>query len=592
MAPQDGNAPLRTPSTAPQATVVTLRRMTSQGAAPTSPQTPLIDSPSQYASLHQGFRPKSGSPLGLGCWVFFELWSNWTPVLEAQGMTILGQTSLQQNTSLPIELELPRQVSLILGVGSEGCMHEVWAHFSADYCVIVALSLGEKPSSLSPDWHYVRHKDCDGVTSGGWWCRASMMKPSGIPKSPSVRRLRHIVSPVPAGQKYRGRMDPEIYPRRQEIMEQGASWEGSFCKLDGLLPIQRLDVKLICPSIYGGQVVRSLTPAELMDCLDITNELREDFIQCTPQEYCHLPFSRTVPTKVLAALLDGTPFGTTHSFLSQGGPSDEVRLPSLSEVQADESRDGCLLPVVPSQTDTSGLQSTALGGIRQKAAKNDNAAVEFEFWNGPFLKKLAAGGRSKGFLTNLREAKIGYKRIHVLDVLRGFLLRVWRRSVHRSLCRYMRSEHGAQWFRLSHPDVRAGRDCLTRSANATFWDWSAGSRLFFWRWPLESRIWARDGHPVYITGDLPSYRRAQPKESDPNVREKVKEKLEKFIDRGYVANGKVNSLISYFAVPKGESDVRLVFDGTKSGLNAALWAPSFHLPTVDSLLPALTPGCW
>jgi hypothetical protein len=38
--------------------------------------------------------------------------------------------------------------------------------------------------------------------------------------------------------------------------------------------------------------------------------------------------------------------------------------------------------------------------------------------------------------------------------------------------------------------------------------------------------------------------------------------------------------------------VWLVFDGTKSGLNSVLWAPSFHLPTVESLLPSLTPGAW
>lgn len=52
------------------------------------------------------------------------------------------------------------------------------------------------------------------------------------------------------------------------------------------------------------------------------------------------------------------------------------------------------------------------------------------------------------------------------------------------------------------------------------------------------------------------------------------------------------SLVSYFAVPKGDSDVRVVFDGTKSGLSKALWAPSFCLPTVDSVTPMLEPGSW
>jgi len=66
----------------------------------------------------------------------------------------------------------------------------------------------------------------------------------------------------------------------------------------------------------------------------------------------------------------------------------------------------------------------------------------------------------------------------------------------------------------------------------------------------------------------------------------------KFVERDYVKPGNIQSLIGFFSVPKGDSDVQVVFDGTRSGLNEALWAPSFHLPTIDSLLPALEPGYW
>jgi hypothetical protein len=38
--------------------------------------------------------------------------------------------------------------------------------------------------------------------------------------------------------------------------------------------------------------------------------------------------------------------------------------------------------------------------------------------------------------------------------------------------------------------------------------------------------------------------------------------------------------------------VHLVFNGTKSGLNNVIWAPSFTLLTIDSLLPMLEPGTW
>jgi len=151
--------------------------------------------------------------------------------------------------------------------------------------------------------------------------------------------------------------------------------------------------------------------------------------------------------------------------------------------------------------------------------------------------------------------------------------------------------HGEAWHKDSS-DIQAGRECLIRATNASFWEWTGGSRLLFWRWPEPLRAWARDGHPVYITGPLPAFRRKQPWEPNVDIRRQVGSKLNKFVEKGYVKRGAVRRLISFFTVPKGDADVRVVFDGTRSGLNAVIWAPSFHLPTVDSLLPALEPGYW
>jgi hypothetical protein len=58
----------------------------------------------------------------------------------------------------------------------------------------------------------------------------------------------------------------------------------------------------------------------------------------------------------------------------------------------------------------------------------------------------------------------------------------------------------------------------------------------------------------------------------------VFEKILKHIQRGYLVVGPVKHLLHYFAVPKGTTDVRMVYDGTKGGLNKALWAPLFYLP--------------
>jgi hypothetical protein len=64
------------------------------------------------------------------------------------------------------------------------------------------------------------------------------------------------------------------------------------------------------------------------------------------------------------------------------------------------------------------------------------------------------------------------------------------------------------------------------------------------------------------------------------------------MSKGYIGKGAVSSLTSCFAVPKGADDVHLVYDSTKSGLNAAIWVPSFSLPTVDTLTDMLEPTSW
>ena len=70
----------------------------------------------------------------------------------------------------------------------------------------------------------------------------------------------------------------------------------------------------------------------------------------------------------------------------------------------------------------------------------------------------------------------------------------------------------------------------------------------------------------------------------------MKKKLAKVREQRYVSPGTVESLTSFFAVPKGIDDIRMVYDGTKSGLNASIWVPSFSLPTVNTMLRAVDFG--
>jgi hypothetical protein len=69
-------------------------------------------------------------------------------------------------------------------------------------------------------------------------------------------------------------------------------------------------------------------------------------------------------------------------------------------------------------------------------------------------------------------------------------------------------------------------------------------------------------------------------------KEVLRAKIRKFVERKYIAppSGQIRSLIKYFAIPKGLKEWRIVFHAGANKLNDSVWAPSFCLPTVNSLL--------
>ena len=142
------------------------------------------------------------------------------------------------------------------------------------------------------------------------------------------------------------------------------------------------------------------------------------------------------------------------------------------------------------------------------------------------------------------------------------------------------------------PGRSIAAECLTRAADATWWEWKGGSTLVFWKWPRGSRSHARQGQPHFMTGDPPRFRRRQRPPQNESARAVMKSKVDKFRSRGYVRDGTALGIVHMFAVPKGLHDWRMVFDATGSGLNAVLWSPHFGLPTVRCTFRSLLPGYW
>ena len=139
-------------------------------------------------------------------------------------------------------------------------------------------------------------------------------------------------------------------------------------------------------------------------------------------------------------------------------------------------------------------------------------------------------------------------------------------------------------------NIACGIDCIRRIGHVDEWNWPRGSRCFFWRWGKENYVEARDGQDIFIQDTLPKCRKKQSVPKDKETKEKVKRKIEKVRRNRYICKGDVKSLTSFFDVPKDVDDIRLVYNGTSSGLNDAVWSPWFCLPTVDSHLRAVEEG--
>ena len=144
-------------------------------------------------------------------------------------------------------------------------------------------------------------------------------------------------------------------------------------------------------------------------------------------------------------------------------------------------------------------------------------------------------------------------------------------------------------------DLRKGLLVVGQTIQSTWWEWSFGSSPFFWRWNgPEQRRAARDGMQIFVHSSFSRSRRpSKSARFDLDTRHIVAAKIQTMIQKSYLEVGHVRSHLHYFAVPKGESDVRVVFDGTSSGLNETLWSPNFFLPpTARNVSELLTFDSW
>jgi hypothetical protein len=292
---------------------------------------------------------------------------------------------------------------------------------------------------------------------------------------------------------------------------------------------------------------------------------------------------------------------------------------------------------VPGQTSASQGGSAPDKGDRTardlKATKSDDAAVPVWLWNDAVREGLEQDPQDRGHMDGDVD--------HALEVIRNFLLlRKFKLGVTRSYLSYIKEEYpeigcrpdrpavewkderywtGREWkvgrytwhsrgsnlvgrklyqgwwnsfWGVAKAERFAGHDAIWRASDSTWWDWDSGSAPLYWRWPKEYQVVIRDGLPIWFSGEKPCWRRPQQAERDATTRERVIKKLDKVRKRKYISPGTVWSLTDFFSVPKGLEDIRLVYNGSRSGLNGVLWVPGFPMPTGETILRAIFPHSW
>jgi hypothetical protein len=355
----------------------------------------------------------------------------------------------------------------------------------------------------------------------------------------------------------------------------------------------KMEWKVKTKSVFSttGWVMRKMSEDEMMDVYDISRSDRK-VLQALAEErgqlQHQLAFVRQIPARVLLRCLDSLVSYDVRDSENEASQAAQTSFKKLKQVNCPLETERLEEELMSNAWgESKAFKDVRSEEVKKLEAKNDDAQANVIEWN----RRACATSVSVYCDKTHRKA---------CDILRALLLRRYRSfryGVIRSFRRFMSEKYGNDWLDVMRSsrrkkrkgeiirDYDVGMDGIHRALKASFWDWDDGSTLLFWRWPSELHKELREGTRVwYRKRDLPRYwgRQRWPE----NQREccQLKEKISKVVERRYITAGYVSSLTSFFAVPKGTEDIRVVYDASRSGLNDAIWTPNFFLPTISSVV--------
>ena len=436
-------------------------------------------------------------------------------------------------------------------------------------------------------WRLIKHSDVGSATSGKFWIGYTQdLRSESIPPPTSCPlAMMDLLEFAPKGISVDESKPPPSTSRLAATHPALSPVSAWYC--NGLFPHHMMNKQplVVTPSPFvpSKWCSRILTAREYTRLFDIPVAIESRVAKCIPSSLpTDHPIRNSVPGKLLTHALWLAGFCSVH------GEGIGLQRPIFTV----DNTTGYIV----SQEQF----NKASGNVDVKAAKMDDAAVPVVIWNNRLLETYP----DQKVVRKQSRQKLD----DALDILRTFMLKIWKRKVRSSFIHYLNKtwpnyqdvrnqlkilNNNTEVIDEMYKDLEAGRDCIMYSTKCNWWEWLGGSRLFFWRWPLEFRIYARDGIPIcWLPNKEPTSKRPQPPVHDALVKEQMTKKLNKVRNRGYVRSGYVRSLIRFFAVPKGNADIRMVYDGTASGFNDSVYVPNFGLPTIETLLRGTDPDTW
>ena len=463
-------------------------------------------------------------------------------------------------------------------------------------------------SFFTADGFRYSHAEAGGITDGSWTCYSEGLRLTKPPISKVQRTLGHILKATEGRSSKQSLKDIEY---KKLKFEDRIRWQAT-------------SLSVLTPSVYehGQCVERKMVHSEWMDAYDLELTTQESLIICgrkMKRGIFPMSFVLQIPIKVLRTLVNQV----IHQLADEGATDEgeDVSVDSDTTLHCRNNNseagitDECSLDEISLVGDIIGMVGEEVLG----AARPDDVEAEPEEWDSWSVSHFLSEDGKTPLICNGVYDSVKHSRL--FNGLRKLLEKRYRRNFLRSFLKYLKAKYTSrkrgrnekclnppEWIRLRgkvkakknsgkmwelQRDLEVGKDAVSRAADSTWWSWEAGSSLFFWRWPSRCQTAARDGTKLFVYWDkMPKYMERQRWPSNELERQKIEKKIRKVRARGYIKPGFVKSLTGFFAVPKAGTDIRIVYDATQCGLNEALWAPNFFLPTVDSILRNATYSTW